>query len=86
MYNCPWHELEFFTPRELDLTVLAQDIEEREVNAMDEVPSTIQQATTTTASTQQASSATSAGFTLEEQEPPTHSDHMPMTNFQWECK
>ncbi len=84
-YNCPWRNLEFFTPKELGLTVLAQDLKEGELSAMDEVPCAIQQATTT-ASTQQASSAASTGFTPEEQEPPTCSDHAPMTHFQWECK
>ncbi len=53
-YGCPWRNLEFFTPKEMDLTVLAQDLEEGELSA-EEVPSTIQLATTVTASTQQAS-------------------------------
>ncbi len=68
------------------MTVLAKDIEEGEQSTMDDVPSTIQQATTPTAFTQQASSAVSTGFTLEEQELPVHSDCAPMTDFQWECK
>ncbi len=84
-YTCPWRKLEFFTPKELDLTVLAQDLEEGELGD-GEVPSTIQLAMTTTATTQQASSAVSTGFMLEEQEPPERSNHAPMTDFQWECK
>ncbi len=85
-YNCPWCNLEFFTPKELDLTVLAQDLEEGELGDEEEVPSTIQLAMTTTASTQQASSGASTGFMLDEQEPPACSNCAPMTDFQWECK
>ncbi len=84
-YDCPWRHLEFFTPKEMDLTILAQDLEEGELSAK-EMPSTIQPATTVTASTQQASLAVSTGFMLEEQEPPERSNRAPVTDFQLECK
>ncbi len=81
-YTCVWQNLDFFTPKELDLTMFARDFEEGEL-ADEEKLSTIRSATT---STQQASSAVSTGFTLEEQEPPAPSLCTPMTDFQWECR
>ncbi len=82
-YTCVWRNLDFFTPKDLGLMMLARDIKDGEL-AVEEEPSTLRSAT---ASTQQASeSAVSTGFTLEEQEPSACSTHAPMTDFQWACK
>ncbi len=73
-YTCAWRNLYFFTPKDLDLTVFARDLEDGELADAEEL-STIRSAT---ACTQQASeSATSIGFMLEEQEPSARSTGLP---------
>ncbi len=83
-YTCAWQELDFFTPKELDMTLFAQDfeVEDGELAGEEEL-STIRSAT---ASTQQASSAAGSKFMLGEQEPPGPLYRAPMKDFQWECK
>ncbi len=80
-----WRDLPFFIPQEMDLTVLAHDLEEGELRD-DEEEGTIKPDSSVTASTQQASSAVSTPLTLAELELPEISDCAPMTDFQWECK
>ncbi len=84
-FDCLWRDLPFFTTREMDLTVLASDLEEGELSDEEE-EGTVKPESSATASTQQATLAARTSFTLAKQEQPEISDHACMTDFQWECK
>ncbi len=83
-YDGAWKDLDFFVRWELDITMIAQEMEEEaeEGELADEDEPCIR---SRTGSTQQPSAADS-NVTLGEQEPPDDSNRAPMTDFQWEQK
>ncbi len=83
-YTCVWKNLEFFTRRELDISLFAHEMETEaeEGELADEDEPSIWSATAST----QHQSAADSNVTLGEKELPGDSNHAPMTDFQWESK